>query len=302
MNPKRVDIRFGYSCNNNCIFCIDKDSRNKYPDMTTSQVKLIIKKATGKGAEQITFTGGEPTIRSDIFELVSYAKGLGFSTIMFTTNARMLSYKQFAAKLMDLGVNKYMISLHAHTKELYAKLTQVPDGFDQAVQGIRNVASQNQDICASFVVNRHNYRILPEYARFLPDIGITRLLQMTYVMPCGGDIRLNSRNIPCLTDASPFIKRTIDIRESLGIAEMIVMDVPFCFLHGYEKHINELNIPHMEIHAANPEHSTDDYNLRRKANKVKPKQCRTCRHDAVCEGVWPEYAEIYGFEELKPVR
>ncbi|MFH1510423.1 MAG: radical SAM protein [Candidatus Woesearchaeota archaeon] len=298
--PKRVDIRFGYSCNNNCIFCIDKDSRNKYPDMTTNQVKLIIKEAAGKGAEQLTFTGGEPTIRKDIFDLVSYAKSLGFKTIMFTTNARMLSYYPFAKKLTEVGVNKYMISLHAHTNELYAKLTQT-GGFDQAVQGIRNIVSLQQKICASFVVNKHNYRILPEYARFLVTIGITSLLQMTYVMPCGGDLRLNSQNIPSLTDATPFIKRTIDLRESIGIAEMIVMDVPFCFLQGYEKHINELNIPHMEIHAANPEHSTDDYNLRRKTNKVKPRQCRTCRHDAVCEGVWPEYAEIYGFEELVPV-
>jgi radical SAM protein with 4Fe4S-binding SPASM domain len=269
--------------------------------MTTRQVEQLIDKAHQKGAEQITFTGGEPTIRKDIIHLVNYANKLGFKTIMFTTNARMLSYYDFAKKLVDSGANKFMISLHAHNKELYQKLSRV-DGFTQAVQGIKNIVKLNQQICASFVVNRLNYKILPEYAEFLPTIGIRDLLQMTYVMPCGGNLRINKANIPRFSEAVPYIKKTIDIKDNIGIKDMIVMDVPLCFLVGYEKYINEFSIPHMEIYAANPEHSTEDYNLRRKINKSKPNKCKPCRYYEICEGAWPEYFEIYGDEEFKAIK
>ena len=299
--PKRVDIRFGYSCNNNCIFCIDHDSRNRFPDMTTEEVKRLVKDAHDKGAEQITFTGGEPTIRKDMAELVSYAKELGFKTIMFTTNGRMFSYIPYAEQMVRLGVNKFMVSLHAHNDELYTKLTRVKGGFQQVLDGIKNLQKLNQPICASFVVNAHNYAILEEYARFLASNGITELLQMTYVMPSGGDLELNRQNIPQFTKAVPYIKRVIDSSEETGLKDIIVMDVPICFMLGYERYINEFSIPDMEIHAPNPEHVCEDYNARRRTHKMKPEQCAGCRHDSICEGIWPEYFEIYGGREFKPI-
>ena len=112
---ERADLRIGYSCNNNCRFCVVADSRNKFPEMKTDKVKKLIRNAKKRGAKQVTFTGGEPTLRKDIFELVGYAEGIGFETIMFTTNGRIFAYMDFTKKLVDLGANKFMISLHAHT-------------------------------------------------------------------------------------------------------------------------------------------------------------------------------------------
>jgi MoaA/NifB/PqqE/SkfB family radical SAM enzyme len=301
-SPKRVDIRFGYSCNNNCVFCVVQDSRNKYPDMDTKQVKALIRDAHEKGAEQITFTGGEPTIREDMPQLVKYSKKLGFRTIMFTTNGRRFAYFKYAKSMVELGVNKFMVSLHAHNDELYTRLTNSPGGFQQVLDGIKNLQKLDQLICASFVVNKHNYGILPDYAQFLADNEITELLQLTYVMPAGGDRELNKKNIPRFTDAVPKMKQVIDSMQQTGIKDIIVMDVPICFMQGYEQYINEFSIPDMQIHAPNPEHQTEDYNERRKSHKMKPKQCLACKHDALCEGIWPEYHDLYGGDELIPVR
>jgi len=300
-SPKRVDLRFGYKCNNNCVFCVVQESRNKYKEMDTKQVKRLIKDSAEKGAEQLTFTGGEPTIRPDILELVKYAKSFRFKTIMFTTNGRMLAYHDFTQKIVDAGVNKFMVSLHAHNRELYAKITQSEEGFDQVVAGIKNIIKLKQDLCVSFVVSKHNYMILPEYVRFISNFGDIELMQMTYVMPCGGDKKLNMKNIPKLSDAAPYVKKVLDMKGH-SIKDFIVMDMPICFLQRYERYINEFNIPDMEVHAANPEHSSEDYNLRRRTKKVKPEQCKACKHYEVCEGVWPEYLDIYRADELKPIR
>jgi MoaA/NifB/PqqE/SkfB family radical SAM enzyme len=221
---------------------------------------------------------------------------------MFTTNGRMFAYPEYARRMVELGVNKFMVSLHAHNDELYTKLTNSPGGFKQVMQGIKNLQELGQDICASFVVNKHNYMILPDYARFLADNNITELLQLTYVMPAGGDTELNRKNIPRFTDAVPYMKQVIDNMQDIGIKDIIVMDVPICFMQGYERYINEFSIPDMEVHAPNPEHSSDDYNRRRRTHKMKPKPCGSCKHDAICEGIWPEYYDLYGGDELIPVR
>ena len=298
--PERVDIRFGYNCNNNCSYCIVQGSRNKYKDMTTSEIKKLVKEAADRGAKQISLTGGEPTIRKDIFEVCKYANSFDFETIMFTTNGRMLSYIDFIKKLNNYGVNKFMISLPAHTDEMYKEITKT-DGFQQVIDGIKNVVKLDLSLCVSFVVCNQNYYILPEFAKYLENLTDIELLQMTFVMPCGPDMSLNKKNIPKLSKAAENIKKVIDKNDFSKIRDIIVMDVPICFLIGYERYINEFNIPDMEVHAPNPEHSSDDYNKRRRTNKKKPEQCKKCKYDNICEGVWPQYLELHGNSEIKPV-
>jgi radical SAM protein with 4Fe4S-binding SPASM domain len=299
---ERADLRIGYSCNNNCRFCVVADSRNKFPEMSTKEVKRLIKNAKNKDAKQITFTGGEPTLRKDIFELVKFAKSLEFETIMFTTNGRRFAYMDFTKKIVDAGGNKFMISLHAHNKKLNFYLTRVKESFDQTIQGIKNLKKLNQDMVASFVVMKPNYRILPEYAKFISNLGITKTLQLTFVMPFG-EAGINHKEIlPRYSKACEYVKKTIDIKDKLGIQDIIVMDVPACFLQGYESYINEFNIPNMEIIAPDPRHSSEDYNLKRRENKIKPNQCKKCKHYKICEGVWHEYIDLFGDKEFVPVR
>jgi hypothetical protein len=92
------------------------------------------------------------------------------------------------------------------------------------------------------------------------------------------------------------------MKDSLQIKDFIVMDVPVCFMLGYEHYINEFNIPDMEVHAPNPEHSSHDYNKKRRFNKRKPPKCKACKDFDSCEGVWPEYLDIHGEVDIIPVK
>jgi len=300
MKQKRTDLRLGYICNNNCSFCVTQNNRALFKDFDTAKVKDLIRQARENGSIEINFTGGEPTIRQDLLELVDYAREKGFKTIMITTNGRMLSYEDFAQELATRGVNKYMISLHAHDATLYRKLTGA-NGFDEVIDGIRTVRQLTDLVWLSFVVTKANYKILPEYVKFVSKLNIPNL-QMTYFISAGFKDDMVRRNLPRFKDAIPIIKKAIDLGYSLGLKHISVMDVPICQLQGYEKNINEFSISDLEIHAPDPMGSTKNYNASRKTNKVKFAQCNDCRHEHICEGVWPEYPKLYGDSEFIPVQ
>jgi len=72
---KRADVKVGFSCNNNCLFCFIP---KKTIDRNTREIKNTLLQCKIDGVEKIVITGGEPTIRKDIIQILEYAKNLGF--------------------------------------------------------------------------------------------------------------------------------------------------------------------------------------------------------------------------------
>ena len=88
---KKSVIFLGYGCNNNCVFCMNYEKRD-LPEVNSKEIKKEILEAKQRGRDYLELIGGEPTIRSDILDLISFAKKLNFETIHITTNGRIFSY------------------------------------------------------------------------------------------------------------------------------------------------------------------------------------------------------------------
>jgi len=101
---KKTVVFTGYTCNNKCIFCCNENKRGAYEDKKTDELKRNILEARRRGSSYLEIIGGEPTLRKDIVEIVSFAKSCGFKTIMFSTNGRMFSYDSFAKKIVKSGL------------------------------------------------------------------------------------------------------------------------------------------------------------------------------------------------------
>jgi len=135
----RVDIKVTFKCNNHCKFCVQGDKRQWCLDKSTDEIKTILRESKGNFGE-VVFTGGEPTIRADIIELVSYAKSLGYK-ILIQTNGRMFAYKDFCINMIKAGADVFAISIHGHKAELHDYLTSAKGSFEQSTSGIRNLLS-----------------------------------------------------------------------------------------------------------------------------------------------------------------
>jgi len=70
--PYRMDLALTYRCNNACAHCYNARSRN-YPELSTQEWFSILDKLWALGIPHIVFTGGEPTLRDDLAELIHHA-------------------------------------------------------------------------------------------------------------------------------------------------------------------------------------------------------------------------------------
>ena len=112
----RLDLKVGFRCNNRCTFCVQGDKRLTVGDRTTEELKAILRDRR-EGASGVVFTGGEPTVRDDLCDLVSHAHELGYRPIQVQTNGRRLAYMPFVRALLAAGTTEVSPALHGSTEE-----------------------------------------------------------------------------------------------------------------------------------------------------------------------------------------
>ena len=294
---KRVDIKVGFLCNNNCRFCVQAHKRH-LGNKTTEQIKRDLDESR-KRCNEVVLTGGEPTIRKDIFELVSYAKDLGYKTIQIQTNGRMLAYKKFCERLIDAGANQFSPALHGCSAEMHDFLTTSKGSFEQIVQGIKNLKSLGQNVITNTVITKPNYRYLPEIADLLVNLKVNQF-QLAFVHPAGNAYDNYDLIVPVMSLAAPYIRQGLQIGIDAGVPVMAEA-VPPCMIKGYEQYISEKYIPFTEIKEM--DFVVEDFKkVRITAGKMKFQQCKECKFDNICEGPWKEYPEKRGNSEFRPVR
>jgi len=294
---KRVDLKTGFVCNNNCVFCAQAHKKH-LGNKTTEQIKIEIN-ASAKRCDNIVFTGGEATIRKDIIELVKYAKEQGYSKIQLQSNCRMLSYMPFVVKLIKAGVNIFNPAVHGYNANTHDSLTRTKGSFDQTIKAIKNLRSLSKDLCilTNTVVVKQNYLYLEEIANLLIDLKVNQF-QFAFVHPIGNALENFEKVVPRIKDLIPYVHKGLKAGISAGVP-CFAEALPYCHMQGFEDCISDRFEPVTEI---------QDHDIfiltykevRQRDDKLKSKKCKKCKYNEQCEGTWKEYIEFYGDEELKP--
>jgi molybdenum cofactor biosynthesis enzyme MoaA len=293
---KRLDVKTGAVCNNNCMFCAQAHMK-KFGNRNSADIRKDLVDARKTGCDGVVFTGGEPTIRDDIAELVAFARSKGYKTIQIQTNGRALSYLPLCKKLIDAGANEFCLALHGDTAKLHDSLTESLGSFAQTTNAIRNLVSLGARVMTNTVVVKRNHMRLPQIARALVKLRVMQF-QFAFVHAVGAAKENREKIMPRMSDASPYVKKGLQTGIDAKVNAMVEA-MPPCVLAGYEKYCSELHIPDTEIRGINQ--FDKDYTATRKEfGKVKFRQCRKCRYYRTCEGPWKEYPEIYGDKEFIP--
>jgi MoaA/NifB/PqqE/SkfB family radical SAM enzyme len=294
---ERIDLKVGFACNNRCHFCVQGDKRARFAPRPTEELREVLRSERAR-VRAVVFTGGEPTMRPDLPDLVAYARELGYLTIQIQTNGRMFAHAGYARRLVACGATEFSPALHGHVPALHDHLTEAPGAFAQTVAGIRNLKALGQYVLTNTVVTRSNYRHLPEIVRLLVSLGVDQL-QLAFVHPVGTAGAEFQAVVPRMALAAPYLLEAL--RAGLAAGRRVNTEaVPACILPGYEHCVVEKHIPRTAIYDA--ESTIEDYTrYRLDEGKAKGPECRACLHVAECEGPWREYPERYGWEEFRPV-
>ncbi len=139
--PHRMDLMVSamtkdgkWHCNQKCVHCYAAGQPGaSEPELGTDEWKRIIDRCRAIGVPQVTFTGGEPTMRKDLFELIEYAKW--FITRLNTNGVKLTP--EYCADLKRASLDSLQITFYSCDEQVHNKLVGA-EGFRATAAGIDN--------------------------------------------------------------------------------------------------------------------------------------------------------------------
>jgi radical SAM protein with 4Fe4S-binding SPASM domain len=168
--PYRMDIALTYRCNNDCPHCYNIRPR-VISELKSEQWKRVLERIWELGIPHVVFTGGEPTLRNDLCELIAYGEQIGLITGL-NTNARRLSDPQFVENLVSAGLDHVQVTVESHNAEIHNQLVQSPNAWKETISGLRNVLDTPLYVMTNTTMLRENSPFLDETLAFLTSLGV----------------------------------------------------------------------------------------------------------------------------------
>ncbi|HKZ87901.1 MAG TPA: radical SAM protein [Candidatus Bathyarchaeia archaeon] len=168
--PLRMDLALSFKCQNNCIHCY-AGGPHETPELSTEQWKQVIDCLSDIGVFIVTFTGGEPTLRDDLPELLLYAQIKGMVTGLIT-NGRKLKDKEYVVTLEKAGLDFVQVTLESHKPEVHDLMTASSGSWKETLAGIRNAVNSQIYVTTNTTLSKHNA------SRFLDTIDFIKALDV----------------------------------------------------------------------------------------------------------------------------
>jgi radical SAM protein with 4Fe4S-binding SPASM domain len=166
-------------CNLKCEHCYESAGPKPAEDeLTTEEAKRVIDELEEAGVVAIAFSGGEPLLRKDIFEVAAYAKRKGFFTSV-ATNGTMIT-REFARKMKDV-FDYAEISLDGF-EEIHDRFRGVPGSWKRTCEGIKNCVAEGVDTGVAITATHYNLQEIPKLVDFVErELGVRRVIVFNYV-------------------------------------------------------------------------------------------------------------------------
>jgi radical SAM protein with 4Fe4S-binding SPASM domain len=160
-------------CNLRCLHCYSaSDSSQRDDELTTAQAKKLLSDLLEASCPVVLFSGGEPLLRPDLFELLAEAKRIGLRTVL-STNGTLID-ADTARKLADAEVSYIGISIDGPEK-FHNRFRQTSGCFKAAMAGYDNCRNAGLRLGLRFTINGANKRQVPAVFDICKKNGIRRL-------------------------------------------------------------------------------------------------------------------------------
>jgi len=332
--PILSEVALTYRCNLRCRFCYAGCGCHREeatPELPTGDVKRILE-VIRRDAQvpSVSFTGGEPTLRDDLPELVRHATGLGLRVNLISNGT--LVDAALAARLSAAGLASAQVSLEAPEAGCHDALTISTSPFARSVAAVGHLRAAGVRVHTNTTINRENLGLVARMPEFVRGLGLERF-SLNLVIPagsagdgagragCGPSRDLNVR----YTELVALLPEVAARARRAGVEFMWYSPTPVCVFnpvaHGlgnkgcaacdgllsvdaggrvlpcssmFEPQGSLLERPFAEVWQ-----SPSARGLRAKTRA--PDVCRTCEHFDLCEGACPLYWAVLGQGELPVV-
>lgn len=283
MGNEGIVIGLNHGCNCNCIMCPNSPGYRKQKDMTLQDVLNDLKGKITKNTGNLTITGGEPTLREDLFEiLTSINQEWPDLQIRLLTNGRLFYYKSYLNSFLNQNFKnlEFGIPLCGPNSKIHDNITRVEGSFTQTIGGIKNLLKSNQLIELRIVIHKQNLNELINMAELIKT-ELSSILRVTfYYMQITGNALINKKDLYVSYD---------EIKEKISPA--------LESLKNFRK-----GLCHFPLCTIEPNWWPIVWRTVMKYKLFFPEKCDECLYKKYCLGVHKSYKAKFGIEEFRPIK
>jgi AdoMet-dependent heme synthase len=171
-------------CNARCLHCYSESGPGIHDprELTTEQALKVIDDLAASGLLILAFSGGEPLMRRDIFQLIERAVDNQL-VVNVATNGAVIN-DRMARRLKEAGVRSMTVSLDGSDAKTHDHFRQVPGLFDRAVKAIKVLVTNDLRVVVSFTPSSFNYQQGPDVVRLAYELGASAV-NMSEFVPAG---------------------------------------------------------------------------------------------------------------------
>ncbi len=210
-------IHTNNSCNLTCSHCLVNSSPNEDKGLSAESIKKIIDEAVILGTSRFYFTGGEPFMRKDVFELIDYVCSHKESELIILTNGILLKGETIERlQKFDKELLKIQISLDGSRPEINDPL-RGKGSFNLIVEGIKNIVGAGYSPTVTTVVTNSNLDDIQETTKLLALLGV-KTHHLLWAHKRGRITDNGNNSIPPIDKVIEVTRRVKEIARESGIS------------------------------------------------------------------------------------
>ncbi len=208
--PPRMDLALTYRCNNNCAFCYTGGPQ-KIPELSAADWKKALDILWNSGIPQVVFTGGEPTLREDLIEIVDHAQEFVTGLV---TNGRKLS--SLAKDLRRVSLDYVQVSIESHLPEIHDRMVGVKGAWKETCEGIRQAKANNLEVITNTTLTRDNLALFPDLIKMGSEFGL-KIMACNTLICSGRGTCAKKENGVSIKDLKTTLSQALEVAQKVGI-------------------------------------------------------------------------------------
>ena len=159
------------TCNLRCMHCYAASDAERHDELSTDEAKAMIDDLAAFGSPVLLFSGGEPCVRGDLVELMSYAKAAGMRVVL-STNGTLIT-PELAREFASVGLSYVGVSLDGG-RETHDSFRGCTGAFDRALTGLANAQEAGIKVGLRMTLNKLNFREVDDVFALMRQHAINR--------------------------------------------------------------------------------------------------------------------------------
>jgi radical SAM protein with 4Fe4S-binding SPASM domain len=294
-------------------------------EMTTEEIKRVLDIIIDDAhCPTVSFTGGEPTLRMDLPELIAHAKNRGMRANLITNGIRCAS-PEYVCTLAEAGLDSAQVSLEGPTDTIHDAIVRNAGAFDRTVQAVRNLGAAGIHTHTNTTICGGNREHLVQLVDFIGDELRNEYFSMNMVIRTGTALRNPADDIS-YTRVGELIEQVQARARAKGTRLVWYSPVPYCLFNPVVNGLGSKScacvdgllsvsprgelLPCSSFEAGIGSLLQDGFQnvwysrtaLYWRQKEFLPPTCTDCALSDICCGACPLYwDERKSFEELEPV-